>query len=168
SLEKEIDELYDQIEALRSRRQDVIQTARTAFDEALEDVVNKFNPSFEKARLKKHVDQSGRTTQLELVIVRDGQEISVNALSEGEVELIGFITALAGYEAFDVADQVPCILVDDLGGLASEHIRTLMRYLENRTDYLVTTAYPEAGDLKANIISPGNWDVLSDDMEQTA
>ena len=165
--EKEVDELSDEIEALRSRRESVIQRARKAFDEALDDVVAKFNPSFEKARLEKHVDNSGRTTQLELVIARDGREISVDALSEGEVELIGLIAALAGYEAFDVADQVPCILIDHLGSLASEHIHTLVDYLEERTEYLVTTTYPEAGEFKGNMISPDNWDVVSDDIRQT-
>lgn len=167
-LEKEVNKISDRIETLRSRRQDVIKSARIAFDEALEDVVTKFSPSFEKARLEKHVDESGRITRLELIIVRDGREISVDALSEGEVELIGFIAALAGYEAFDVADQVPCILVDDLGGLASEHIHTLMKYLEKRTNYLVSTAYPEAGEFNANVISPADWDVVSDGIEHPA
>jgi len=165
-LKKEVDEVSDEIEALRSRRESVIQSAREAFDEALEDVVAKFNPSFQKARLEKHIDNSGRITQLELVIARDGREIPVDALSEGEVELIGLIAALAGYEAFDVADQVPCILIDHLGSLASEHIHTLVDYLEERTEYLVTTAYPEAGEFDGNMISPDNWDVVSDDIRQ--
>jgi len=165
-LKKEVDELSDEIESLRSRRESVIQAARDAFDEALEDVVAKFNPSFEKARLEKHVDNSGRTTQLELVIARDGREISVNALSEGEVELIGLIASLAGYEAFDIADQVPCILIDHLGALASEHVHTIVDYLEERTEYLVTTAYPEAGEFEGHVISPDDWDVVSDDVRQ--
>lgn len=167
-LEKEVNEFSDEIEALRSRRESVIQRARDAFDEALEDVVAKFNPSFEKARLKKHVDNSGRTEQLELIIARDGREISVDTLSEGEIELIGLIVALAGYEAFNVADQVPCILIDHLGSLASEHIHTLVDYLEERTEYLVTTAYPEAGEFEGHIISPADWDVVSDDIKHFA
>jgi len=167
-LEKEVDEFSDEIESLRSRRESIIQDARDAFDEALEDVVAKFNPSFEKARLEKHVDNSGRTIQLELVIARDGREISVDALSEGEVELIGLIAALAGYEAFDVTDQVPCILIDNLGGLASEHMHTLVDYLGERTEYLVTTAYPEAGEFGGHVISPADWDVVSDDIKQPA
>lgn len=167
-LEKEVNEFSDEIEALRSRRESVIQRARDAFDEALEDVVAKFNPSFEKARLKKHVDNSGRTEQLELIIARDGREISVDTLSEGEIELIGLIVALAGYEAFNVADQVPCILIDHLGSLASEHIHTLVDYLEERTEYLVTTAYPEAGEFEGHIISPADWDVVSDDIKHLA
>jgi DNA repair exonuclease SbcCD ATPase subunit len=168
-LQERYESLTEEIEDLRSRREQVIRTARTAFDEALEDVVEKFNPSFERARLKNHVDPaSGRTEELELVIARDGREISVDALSEGEVELIGLIAALAGHEAFDVADQLPCILLDDLGGLASEHIHTLVDYLGARTEYLVTTAYPEAGEFDGHVLSPNDWDVVSDRVDQPA
>ncbi|WP_254533569.1 archaea-specific SMC-related protein [Natrinema gelatinilyticum] len=168
-LQERLSSLSEKIDDLRSRRDRVIRTARTAFDEALEDVVAKFNPSFEHARLKNHVDpDSGGTQRLELIIVRDGREISVDALSEGEVELIGLIATLAGHEAFDVADQVPCILLDDLGGLASEHVHTLVTYLEARTDYLVTTAYPEAGEFDGHVLSPDDWDVVSDHVDQPA
>ena len=168
-LQERRDSLSGQIEDLRSRREQVIRTARTAFTDALEDVVDTFNPSFEHARLKQHVDpDSGRTEQLELLIARDGREISVDALSEGEVELIGLIAALAGHEAFDVDKEVPCILLDDLGGLASEHIHRLVTYLEPRTEYLVTTAYPEAGEFDGHVLSPDNWDVVSDRADQPA
>jgi len=168
-LQERRDSLSGQIEDLRSRREQVIRTARTAFTDALEDVVDTFNPSFEHARLKQHVDpDSGRTEQLELLIARDGREISVDALSEGEVELIGLIAALAGHEAFDVGEEVPCILLDDLGGLASEHIHRLVTYLEPRTEYLVTTAYPEAGEFDGHVLSPDNWDVVSDRADQPA
>ncbi|MDS0260942.1 ATPase [Haloarcula sp. S1CR25-12] len=168
-LEERISDLTAEIESLRSRRERVIRTARSAFDEALADIVTKFNPSFESARLDNHVDpETGRTEQLELVIARDGREISVDALSEGEVELIGLIAALAGHEAFDVAEDVPCILIDDLGGLASEHLHTLVTYLEARTEYLVTTAYPEAGEFDGHVLSPDDWDVVSDRVEQSA
>jgi hypothetical protein len=83
-------------------------------------------------------------------------------MSEGEVELVGFIAALAGYEAFSVADRVPCMLLDDVGGLASEHLQTLVDYLSDRTEYVVTTAYPEAGDFGGTVLSPDDWEVVSD------
>jgi chromosome segregation ATPase len=168
-LQERLDSLSDEIEALRSRHERVIRTARDAFTEALEDVVNKFNPSFERARLKQYVDpDSGRTEQLELRIARDGREISVDALSEGEVELIGLIAALAGHEAFNVAEHIPCILLDDLGGLSSEHIHTLVDYLSGRTEYLVTTAYPEAGEFDGHVLSPEDWHTVSDEEAPTA
>jgi len=89
----------------------------------------------------------------------------VNTLSEGEVELVGFIAAMAGYEAFEVADRVPCILLDDVGGLASDHLHALVEYLEDRTEYLVTSAYPEAGEFDGHTISPTDWTVVSDRKE---
>jgi DNA repair exonuclease SbcCD ATPase subunit len=147
----------------------VIATARSAFDEALEDVVEKFGPSFESARLEKHVDpDTGETADLELIIARDGREISVDALSEGEVELVGFIAALAGYEAFSVAERVPCMLLDDVGGLASENLRTLVDYLSAHTEYVVTTAYPEAGEFGGTVLSPNDWDIVSDQVTPQA
>lgn len=168
-LQEKIDRITEEIETLRSRHERIVQSARESFDEALEDIIEEFDPSFEQARLEKHVDpNSGRTEQLELIIARDGREITVDTLSEGEVELIGIITALAGYEAFDVADEVPCILLDDLGGLASEHLHTLVEYLSSRTEYLVTTAYPEAGQFSGHILSPSEWDVVSDHASQIA
>jgi chromosome segregation ATPase len=169
AIENQIEEISAEIEDLRSRRERTIEEARTAFEAALEDVVDNFGPSFQAARLDKHTDpDTGRTEKLELIIARGGREITVDRLSEGEVELVGFIAALAGYEAFDVADRVPCILLDDVGGLASEHLHTLVTYLEGRTGYLVTSAYPEAGDFDGYTISPAEWTVVSDREETPA
>ena len=162
-LQTQIDELRQETQSLRARREHVIATARGAFDDALEDVVEMFEPSFESARLEKHVDpDTGETANLELIIARDGREITVDAMSEGEVELVGFIAALAGYEAFSVADRVPCMLLDDVGGLASEHLQTLVEYLSDRTEYVITTAYPEAGEFGGAVLSPNDWEVVSD------
>ena len=163
AIESRIEELSAEIESLRSRREETIDEARAAFDAALADVVEYFGPSFRGARLDKHTDpDTGRTEKLELVIARGGREISVDRLSEGEVELVGLVAALAGHEAFDVADRVPCLLLDDLGGLDSDHLHTLVEYLDDRTEYLVTTAYPEAGDFGGHTLSPAEWTVVSD------
>jgi DNA repair exonuclease SbcCD ATPase subunit len=169
AIEDRIEDLSAEIESLRARREETIDEARAAFDDALGDVVEHFGPSFRGARLDKHTDpDTGRTEKLELVIARDGREISVDRLSEGEVELVGFVAALAGYEAFDVADRVPCLLLDDLGGLDSDHLHTLVDYLDDRTEYLVTTAYPEAGDFGGHTLSPAEWTVVSDAEESPA
>lgn len=169
AIEERIEDLSAEIESLRARREETIDEARAAFDAALADVVEHFGPSFRGARLDKHTDpDTGRTEKLELVIARDGREISVDRLSEGEVELVGFVAALAGYEAFDVAADVPCLLLDDLGGLDSDHLHTLVDYLDDRTEYLVTTAYPEAGDFDGHTLSPAEWTVVSDAEESPA
>lgn len=161
-LETAIEAINADIESLRLRREGTIDQARETFEDALDDVVRKFSPSFESARLEKHTDADGKTEQLELVIARGGREIPVDALSEGEVELVGLMASLAGYEAFDVNERVPCILLDGIGALASEHLHTLVSYLKSRTTYLVTSAYPEAGTFDGHAISPETWTVISD------
>jgi predicted nucleic acid-binding Zn-ribbon protein len=148
--------LTEDIETLRTRRERVEQAARDAFDEAMAEVLDAFEPGFEHARL---------TSTFDLVVARDGREVGLDALSEGEVELLGIVAALAGYEAFDVADAVPVVLLDELGGLASEHLHTLVDYVAARAPVVVTTAYPEAGGFEANVVSPGEWTVVSDDVQ---
>jgi DNA repair exonuclease SbcCD ATPase subunit len=161
-LEAAIEAVNADIESLRLRRERTIDQVRKTFEDALDDVVRKFAPSFESARLEKHTDTAGETEKLELVIARRGREVPVNALSEGEIELVGFMAALAGYEAFGVNGRVSCILLDGIGALASEHLHTLVSYLKARTTYLVTSAYPEAGAFDGHAISPETWTVVSD------
>ena len=162
-LRSQIETITDEIEELRTRRERLIDDARAAFEAALEAIVSELQPSFQAARLDKHVDpDTGKTTNIELVIARDGRRVSVAELSEGEVELVGFIAALAGYKAYEITDEVPCLILDEVGGLASDNLGDLIDYLEDQTKYLVTTAYPEADDLSGQAISPQEWTVVSD------
>lgn len=159
-------ELGEEIERLRTRRERTIERTQAAFEDALADVLAVFGPSFEAARLDRRTDpDTGRTERIDLVLARDGREITVEELSEGETELVGFIVALAGYEAFDVADRVPCILVDEIGGLAGDNLRALVAYLSDRAEYVVTSAYPETGEFDGRTITPETWDVVSDHTE---
>lgn len=168
-LKTQLDELNDEIEDLRTRRERTIERVREAFEDALQDVLEEFGPTFQSARLDKRTDpDTGRTTDLELVLAREGREITVDELSEGEVELVGFIAALAGYEAFDVGDRVPFLLLDDVGGLAKEHLHTLVEYLNDQAEYVVATAYPEAGEFKGTRLSPDAWEVVADELEPPA
>jgi hypothetical protein len=116
-------------------------------------VLSRFDAGFEAARL---------TPDFELVVARDGQEASLEALSEGELELLGFVAALAGYEAFDVAGTVPVMLVDGVGGLDDDNHQTLVEYLQERTEYLVFTAYPEYTAFEGSEIDPGEWTIATD------
>lgn len=149
------DELSAEIEELRTRKERKKRDARDAFDEAIETVLETFEPGFESARL---------TAGFDLVVARGGREVGPDALSEGEVELLGFIVALAGYEAFEVGERVPVILLDSLGGLAGENLHRLVAYFEGRSEHLVTTAYPEQGGFEWHTISPEEWAVVSDSV----
>jgi chromosome segregation ATPase len=152
TLEAEADALTAEIEELRSRKDDIKYEARDAFDRAMRDILDRFDTGFETARL---------TSNFELIVAREGQEASLNALSEGELELLGFVAALAGYESFDVSDTVPVLLVDGVGGLADDNLRTLVEYLQDRTEYLVFTIYPEYSSFEGSEIDPSEWDVAT-------
>lgn len=151
-LEGDQEALSEEIEALRSRKDDIKFEARRAFDDAMDDVLERFDTGFESARL---------TADFELVVARDGQEASLGALSEGELELLGFVAALAGHESFDVGDTVPVLLVDGVGGLADDNLHTLVEYLRDRAEYLVFTVYPEYAAFEGSEIDPTEWDVAS-------
>lgn len=153
ALQARRDDLADEIESLRTRKADVKERTRRAFDAAIDDVLDRFDTGFEQARL---------TPSFDLVVARDGREASLDALSEGELELLGFVAALAGYEAYEVADCVPVLLVDDTGSLADANRQRLVEYLADRADYLVFTAHPEDTAVTAHEIDPERWTVVSD------
>ncbi|WP_336361730.1 archaea-specific SMC-related protein [Haladaptatus sp. ZSTT2] len=152
TLQAECDRIDEEIVSLRTRKEALKQRTREAFEAAMQELIPRFAVGFETARL---------TSTFDLVVARDGREASLDALSEGEVELLGLVAALAGYEAFDVADTVPIMLVDNLGGLADENLQTLVEYLESRATYLVVTTYPEHSSFEGHTINPGEWTVVS-------
>lgn len=166
-LQQKEEELTDQIEELRRQKTETQHQLRDEFETAMDDIIARFSPGFEKARLDAKTNQEGEIEEFELIIAREGRETTVDALSEGEVELIGVAAALAGYRVYDVDEIVPCILIDGISQLASEHLRGLIDYLEDTADIFVTTAYPEAGEFDGQIINPDSWNVVSDG-ERTA
>lgn len=152
TLEDELASVESELETLRNRKDEIKYEARDAFDEAMEDVLSRFDTGFETARL---------TANFDLVVARDGRQASLDALSEGELELLGFVAALAGYESFDVAESVPILLVDGVGGIADDNLHTLVEYLQERASYLVFTIYPEYTAFDGSEIDPGDWEVAS-------
>ena len=152
TLQDERDEIKSDLEEIRTRKNTIMKRTREEFDRAIQDILERFETGFETARL---------TANFELVVARDGHRAELDALSEGELELLGFVAALAGYEAFDVDDITPILLVDQVGGLAKQNLHTLMTYLKSRTEYLVFTAYPAYESVEAHVIEPKSWEVTS-------
>lgn len=161
-LQEEYEHLGEEIDALRTRKKDKQYELAERFEDAMEDIIDRFQPGFESARLDPKTTADNEVVDYELIVARDGREADLNALSEGELELLGIVTALAGYQTFDVADRVPAILLDDMGSLSGGRIQSLVEYLNDEAEYLVTTAYPESGDFQGNAILPSEWDVVSD------
>ena len=151
-LETELETIRTEIEDLRSRKDRIKREARAAFDQAIDDIVSRFETGFESARL---------TANFDIVVARDGREASLKALSEGELELIGFVAALAGWQSFNVGESVPLMVVDSVGGLDDGNLHTLVEYLRDQTEYLVFTAYPEYSDFDGHRIDPTVWTVAN-------
>jgi len=160
-LETEYDDLTAEIERLRARRNEKKRELAERFEETMADIIDTFEPGFEAARLTPKTDAEGRIDDFDLVVARDGQETSLGALSEGELELLGIVTALAGYETFAVSERVPAILLDGLTALSSANLLSLVDYLRDRTEMLVATAAPEVEEFGEYVISPQEWDVIS-------
>lgn len=160
-LEDEYDELTAEIERLRARRNEKKRELAARFEETMADIIDTFEPGFEAARLTPKTDADGRIDDFDLVVARDGKETSLRALSEGELELLGIVTALAGYETFGVSERVPMILLDGLTALSSANLHSLVAYLRDRTELLVATAPPEVEDFGEYVVSPREWDVIS-------
>lgn len=162
NLEERYDELGDEIAEIRDRKKNKQREIAAQFEEAMEDIIAEFEPGFESARLEPRTNRADEIVDFDLIVAREGREAQLDALSEGELEILGIVTALAGYRTFDVADHVPMILLDNVGGLSGRRIESLVEYLHEEADYLVTTAYPESGDFQGHTISPDEWDVVSD------
>jgi DNA repair exonuclease SbcCD ATPase subunit len=158
TLEAERESIRAEIEELRTRKDRIKRDAREAFDEAMRDIVTRFETGFETARL---------TPDFDIVVARDGRETTLDACSEGERELVGFVAALAGRESFDARDAVPLMLVDSVGGLDDENLHTLVDYLRERTEYLVFTAYPEYAAFDGRGIDPTAWAIANEGVAST-
>jgi DNA repair exonuclease SbcCD ATPase subunit len=153
-LSEEHEGVVEEIERLQGRKTEVKRQTRAAFDDAMAEILARFDTGFETARL---------TSEFELVVARDGREASLDALSMGELELLGFVAALAGYETFDVAEIVPVLLVDGVGDLADDNLHTLVEILRERAKYLVFTVYPEYAAFDGREIDPSDWVLATDD-----
>jgi DNA repair exonuclease SbcCD ATPase subunit len=146
-LEDELESLRSEIEDLRTRKERVKRNTREAFDSALSDILPKFNVGFETARL---------TDNFDLIVARGGQEASLDALSEGERELLRIIATLAGHEAFDVGTRLPVTLLDGHTGLDDTNIHHLVDYLSERVEVLVLSAFPEYDEFGGHEVTPRN------------
>lgn len=162
-LETSLEELETEIESLRERKRNTQRELKVSFDAAMETVIERFDPGFERARLDPKLGPDGEVTRYDLVVAREGREVPRRALSEGEVELLGIVTALAGYETFEVAERVPVLTLDGIGQLTSSHLQALIAFLRDRTEILVTTADPDAGPIDGHTLTPADWQVVSDE-----
>ena len=157
-------DLAEEIERLRNEKDAKQRALVEEFNEAIDDIVDQFAPGFDGGHLTaKRAAGTDEIESFELVVARDGVETALDTLSEAERELVGLAVTVAGFQAFDVGETMPAIFVDGISQLAADHLHNLATYLQTDNEMLVITAYPEAGEFDANIITPESWDVVSDE-----
>lgn len=152
-LEDQRAEITEELARLRDRKSAIKRRTREAFHDNMQRLLERFDTGFESARLD---------ANFEIVVAREGHEARLDAMSEGELELLGFVAALAGYEAFDVAESVPFLLIDGVESLADENLHRLVDYFRDRAEYVVVTVHPEHTGFDGHSIDPGEWTVVSD------
>jgi len=162
-------DLTAEIERLRNEKDAKQRSLVEEFNEAIDDIVDQFAPGFDGGYLTaKRAAGTDEIESFELVVARDGVETQLDNLSEAERELVGLALTIAGFQAFDVDEMMPAIFVDGISQLSADHLHNLVSYLQTENEILVITAYPEAGEFDANIITPESWDVVSDDEVSVA
>jgi DNA repair exonuclease SbcCD ATPase subunit len=175
TLRKKLSGIRGRLEQLRERKTEAQTDLADRFNEILGDIIEQFGTGFDGGRLKVVRNNDRSLKRYELVVARDDREADLANLSEGETTLVGFAVALAGWQVFvrrdgNEKDRVKVMYLDSVGELSSENLHTLLEYIANECDpeYLISSAYPEAGDFDANVIKPDLWTAVSDNGSPTA
>jgi DNA repair exonuclease SbcCD ATPase subunit len=154
-LERQGGELRDELGSLRTRIEDIERTAVETFNEHMAEILSLLAyENIERVWIeRKHTDRGSDRSEtaastFDLHVVRATAEESVyedtvENLSESEREVIGLITALAGYLAHDVYETVPMILLDSLEAIDADRIAALVEYFVEYAPYLLVSLLPE-------------------------
>jgi len=165
SIEEQIDRL-DELEDERSEIQAEIEAFRTRIDELERDAVDEFNEHMETIldlleykdleriwleRTEREVREGRRKvskTYFELHVVRttdDGSvyEDTVDHLSESEREVTSLIFALAGYLAHGLHEKIPVMLIDSVEAIDSRRLADVIEYFTSYPEYLIVALLEE-------------------------
>jgi septal ring factor EnvC (AmiA/AmiB activator) len=154
-LEAQRTELRDELASLRTRIEDLEASAIEAFNDHMADVLSLLEyENIERVwieRVERDVREGRRKvteSQFDLHVVRATAsgavyEDTVDNLSESEREVIGLVTALAGYLVHDVHETVPMMLLDSLEAIDADRIAALVDYFAEYAPYLLVALLPE-------------------------
>lgn len=149
------EELSAEIEDLRTRIDSIEQQAIEQFNEHMAEVLELLEyENLDRIWLKRRQTEvrEGRQkvtkTVFDLHVVRRTEagttyEDSIDNLSESEREVTGLIFALSGYFAHEVYKTVPFMLLDSVEAIDADRIATLVKYLEEYSEYLIVALLPE-------------------------
>ncbi|GAB7021377.1 archaea-specific SMC-related protein [Halostagnicola bangensis] len=149
------EDVTDELTDLRTRIDQIEETAVEAFNEHMENLLETLEyGNLDRvwiARTTREAREGRRKvtkSSFDLKIVRstdDGAayEDSIEHLSESEREVTGLVFALAGYLVHDVYETVPFMLLDSLEAIDSDRIASVIEYFESYVPYLVVALLDE-------------------------
>lgn len=154
-------------EELRNCRERIVTLERElveTFNERMEETIETLEyRSIERIWLERRStgDRPGARTEFELHVVRttdDGTvyDDTIDSLSKSERAVVGLVVALAGYLVHDVAETVPCIVIDAVEMFDADRIRGLLARFGRHADYVVAAVLPEEREALA-----GSYDTIS-------
>lgn len=154
-LEEQQAELRDELESLHTRIDDIERAAVEAFNEHMTEILSLLAyENLERVWIeRRNTDQArarngiaASTFDLHVIRVTAEETVyedTVDTLSESEREVIGLITALAGYLAHEVHETVPMMLLDSLEAIDADRIALLVDYFAEYAQYLLVALLPE-------------------------
>lgn len=141
-LETEIEQLSDEIASITERLETMEERLRARFNEAMDDLLVALD--FDG------IARIWLDGEFEVIVAREVegsvQRDSVGNLAESERELVGLVLGFAGYEAYELANDVPVVLLDSLGSLDNDRVERLIDYIRDAPKYLVAAAHPDTAD----------------------
>ncbi len=157
-LEREREEISEQLQELRTRVDRIEAAAVEAFNTHMDAIIDQLEYDnldriWIEPTQQEVTDGRERVSEeaLEVHVVREtaegmAYEDSLDHLSESERELVGLVVALAGYLVHDVHETVPFMLLDSLEMVDGDRLVDLVAYLEEFVPYLVVVLLPDHAD----------------------
>lgn len=154
-LKSEIETVEAEIESLRTRVEMLERGVVDEFNNHMSTLLDQLEyDNLARVWIERRLtDSPSRSSGLEtgefiLHVVRksdDGAvyEDLVDNLSESEREVVGLITALAGYIVHDVAEEVPFLILDSIEAIDSERLVSLVEYIETHAPFVTAALLPE-------------------------
>jgi septal ring factor EnvC (AmiA/AmiB activator) len=148
SLRTERETIEDDLEEMRNRIDDVERAVVEAFNEQMDDLVDRLDYDNISRVWIERVGADGDTSSFDLHVVRetvDGSvyEDALETLSESEREIIGIVVALSGYLVHDLDETVPVVLFDSVEAIDANRLQALFEYVNDYAPTIITALLPE-------------------------
>lgn len=147
-------EIKTQLEELRGKVEAIESAIVEEFNSTMEEIIDRLGyDKIERVWIERKVKEvkEGRSkrekTFFDLNIARNVDGVTTNEvidnLSESEQTVTSLVFAFSGYLVHDVDDEFPIMMLDSVEMIDAQRLESLLDYMGDRVEYLVTTTLPE-------------------------